>query len=554
MNRFIDRALTSSGILSFLGPVNLSVLSNHRSLPPVRRAAWILAACAGLAVSAPLQAAPKAPDIVFILTDDMGYSDPGCFGGELTTPTLDRLAEQGIRLTHCFNGGMCVISRTSFLTGCGWPSGTRKFSKTQLLPERLQKGGYRTGLFGKWHLPGHPMDHGFDRFFGFLGGFSSHYSGGKDYRLDREPFTDFGKDYYSTEAFTDRAVDFIEKSVVDGPEDPFFLFLSYQAPHNPLQAREADIQRHRGKYRGGWQAIREARFARQKKLGIIPPTAKLPTYPENLPDWDSLSDAQVDLEDLRMATYAAMVEGIDAGVAQVVRKLSELGRLENTLLIFASDNGADPFSSADPAMLKRGLLPGDPGSNFQPGFGWAYASVTPWRMYKIAQHAGGVTTGAIIHWPKGIARRGTIAHTGVHFSDLMPTILESAGLPAGKLDGESFLPILQGKEWQRKEPMCFQYMDNRAIRTAEWTLAEVDGSGWELYRISTDPLETEDVSAAHPEVVDALGKQWETWWKDQSGKDYKPKSTATGPHYTPQGDRGTGKTYVPSAMPKRLKR
>lgn len=496
----------------------------------------------------------SVPDIVFILADDMGYSDAGCFGGEMATPALDQLAKEGLRLTHCFNGGMCVVSRTSFMTGQWWPSGTRDFTKVELLSERLKAGGYRTGLIGKWHLKGHPMDHGFDHFFGFLGGFSSHYSGGADYRLDRQRFTDFGKDFYSSDAFSARAVDFIEKSVDEQPNKPFFLYLSYQAPHNPLQAPAKDIERQRGNYRAGWQAVREARFTRQKTLGIVPKEAALPAYPENLPAWDSLSDAQVDLEDLRMATYAAMIERMDAGIGQVVETLEKRNRLENTLVIFLSDNGADPFSVVDGAMLKQGLLPGDPRSNYQPGVGWAYASVTPWRMYKISQHGGGVASGGIFHWPAAMKSPGRISHAGLHFTDLMPTLLASAGLECPELDGESFLPLLQGEPWQRKEPMFFQYMDNRAVRTNDWTLAEIDGQGWELYDTRKDPLETNNVAGANPEILKRLSERWESWWRAESGKEYFPTSTANGPHYAPQGDRGSGRPYKPSAMPERLKR
>ncbi|BCX47637.1 hypothetical protein HAHE_15450 [Haloferula helveola] len=491
--------------------------------------------------------AAERPDIVVILADDMGYSDAGCFGGEIPTPALDRLAENGLRLTRCRNAGMCVTSRTSFLTGQWWPSGQREFGKREVLPERLQTHGYRTALIGKWHLPGHPMDHGFDHFFGFLGGFADHFGGSRDYHLDRAPFTAFGKDFYSSDAFAERAVRFVEKT---DSEQPLFLYLSFQAPHNPLQAPAADIARHRGNYRQGWQAVREARFARQKKLGVVAPDAELPAAPENLPEWSALSDVQRDLEDLRMATFAAMVERLDRGVGEVVKALQASGRLDNTLIVFLSDNGTDPFSVVDAAMLKQGKLPGDRGSNYQPGLGWAYASVTPWRLYKISQHAGGVTTGAIVHWPKRLAGAGRIDHSEIHFVDLMPTLGAAAGFDAADCDGESFLPLIQGDEWQRKRPMFFQYMDNRAIRTRNWTMAEVDGSGWELFDARKDSLESRDISESRPDIVKQLASQWTAWWSSENqGKTYTPKSTAKSPHYSPQGDRGSGKRYVPSAMP-----
>ena len=496
---------------------------------------------------------PLKPNLIIVLADDMGYSDPACYGGEMATPAIDRLANEGLRISRFHNGGMCVVSRASMLTGKWWPAALPEFSKTQLLSERLQKAGYRTGLIGKWHLKGNPMDRGFDHFFGFLGGFANHFSGAKDYRLDRKPFKNFGPDFYSSDAFTDHAIKFIESPPKGRENAPFFLYLSYQAPHNPLQAPAADILRLRGKYAAGWQAVRKARFKRQREMGLVPSNAVLPEYPQNLPEWNSLTPAQRDLEDLRMAVYAAMVERMDAGIGRVMAALKHSGKLNNTLVLFMSDNGADSFSVMDEAMLEQGRLPGDRMSNWQLGTGWAYAGVTPWRLYKISQHAGGVTSGAIAWWPEKNMNPGRIASNPVHMVDVMPTFLEAAGVNAGGTDGESFLPAIAGKPWQRKGPMFFQYMDNRAVRSAEWTLAEVDGSGWQLFKAADDPLETRDLAAEFPEVVASLDAAWLKWWRDESGKsDYVPESTENSPHYKPQGDRGTGKPYVPSAMLKNL--
>jgi len=510
----------------------------------------LLAAIPGFA-----QNQEKKPNIIIILADDMGYSDPGCYGGELATPALNRLANEGVRLTRFQNSAMCVCSRASLLTGNYWPKAISEFRRTKLLPEILHESGYRTALVGKWHLQGDPMDRGFDHFFGFLGGFGDHFAGSKDFRLDREPFTAFGSDYYSSDTFTDRAIQFI-MSAKSGQEDqPFFLYLSFQAPHNPLQAPKADILKHRGKYVGGWQAVREARFKRQKEMGIVPADAKLPDYPKNLPVWESLSPEQRDLEDLRMSVYAAMIERMDQGIARLVKALKESGKDENTLILFMSDNGTDSFSKADEAMLKQDKLPGDPGSNWQPGTGWAYASVTPWRLYKISQHGGGVTTGAIAWWPGNTGKAGRIEHSPVHMIDVLPTVNELLKQKKGaEIAGESFLPLLKGGSWKRKNPLYFQFMDNRAIRTSKWTMVEVDEAGWELFRIKSYPLENIDVASHHPKVVAKLQKEWLKWWQHDSGDAvYTPKSTKVGPHYGPQGDRGSGVTYQPTAMPEKLK-
>jgi len=519
--------------------------------------ALLVAVCLARLTAATTPPTPAPPpNIIVILADDLGYSDLGCFGGELATPALDRLAREGVRLTHFFNGGMCVVSRASLLTGHWWPHAVPKFAQTPLVSEKLRAAGYRTALIGKWHQRGHPLDRGFDHFFGFLDGFANHFTGSKNYRLDRAPFTSFGADYYSSDAFTDRAVDFIRATPPSPSAKPFFLYLSYQAPHNPLQAPRADILRHRGKYLSGWQAVRAARFARQKSLGLVPASATLPDYPKNLPDWNSLTPAQRDLEDLRMSVYAAMVERMDHGIGRLLAALRASGQAENTLILFLSDNGSDSFSVMDAPLLKQGRLPGDPASNWQPGTGWAYASVTPWRLYKISQHAGGVTTGAIAWWPSVTGPGGRIATSPVHMVDLLPTLLAAAAPsapPPPALAGESFLPLLAGQPWRRAQPLYFQYMDNRAIRTAEWTLAEVDGEGWELYRPSADPLENTNVAALHPAVVADLSARWLAWWREQSARpDYVPESTKTGPHYKPQGDRGSGQPYVPTAMPAHL--
>jgi arylsulfatase len=274
-----------------------------------------------------------------------------------------------------------------------------------------------------------------------------------------------------------------------------------------------------------------------------------------LPDWNSLTPAQRDLEDLRMSVYAAMVERMDHGIGRLMKALDDSGQADNTLVLFMSDNGTDSFSVVDQGMLQQDKLPGDRNSNWQPGTGWAYASVTPWRLYKISQHAGGVTTGAIAWWPAGIARPGRIESSPIHVVDVLPTILKAATGDASpsSVAGESFLPLLGGQPWRRGSPLYFQFMDNRAIRTAAWTLAEVDGAGWELFDNTIDPLECDDLVAEHKRIAADLKTRWLGWWCEESGDDtYQPKSTKDGGHYRPQGDRGSGAMYRPSEMPAKL--
>ncbi|RRQ49637.1 arylsulfatase [Maribacter algicola] len=500
------------------------------------------------------------PNIILILADDLGYSDLGCYGSEIKTPHLDNLAANGVRLANMNNAGMCVISRSSILTGKWWPETGYGIKKGENLAEMLKKRNYHTGIIGKWHLDGNPMEKGFDYFFGFLGGYSSYFEGSPDYRLNHEPFSDFGENFYSTDAFSEHAASFIKQSS-QLKDKPFFLYLSYQSPHNPLQAPKEEIMKYRGQYLKGWESIRDARIRKQKHLGIVEKQVPLPGYPKNLPLWETLSPDQKDLEDLRMSVFAAMVEHMDSGIGKVIRVLEETGVLDNTLVLFLSDNGTDSFSVMDNEMLKRNLLPGDVGSNYQPGTGWAYASVAPNRLYKISQHNGGIKTGAIAFWPKGILKTNRTNQQPLHVVDIAPTLLELATQEEPKRDkenkdfsGQSFINILENKSWQRNEPMFFQFMDNRAIRTNNWGLVEVDGNGWELYDLKKDPLETHDLASKHPDMVQKLEKKWMSWWKRTSNNDdYRPESTHESLHYKPQGDRGSGEPYVPSAMPRSLK-
>ena len=504
----------------------------------------------------PAVAQNSKPNILVILMDDMGYSDPGCYGGEMATPAIDSLAQQGVRLTHFENCGMCVLSRSAMLTGNYWTRMKKEFSKTPILPEKLHEAGYRTGLFGKWHMRGDPMDRGFDHFFGFHGGANNQFGGGKDFYLDRAPFSNFGDHYYSADAYTDHAVDFLKHPDRGQEQKPFFLYLAYSTPHSPLQAPKEDILKNRGKYLVGWQAVRETRFKHQTEMGLVPADSSLPDYPKNLPDWKTLSPQQRDLEDLRMCTYAAMVERTDKGIARVLAALKESGKADNTLILFMSDNGADPFSVADAKSLPKGVLPGDTEGNWQLGMGWAYASVTPWRLYKISQFGGGVMTGAIVCWPGKTGKPGSVENSPAHFVDILPTFLEAAGVSKGGLNlaGESFLPMIQGKPWQRKGPRYFQFTNNRAISEGEWTLGAIDGQGWELYHTSVDPFENVNVASKQPEIFQKLNAQWTKWWQTETGESgYTPVvDKGEGHAYGAQGDRGSGAPYVPSAMPANL--
>ncbi|MDQ8181155.1 arylsulfatase [Pelagicoccus sp. SDUM812005] len=495
---------------------------------------------------------------MLIVADDMGYSDAGCFGGEIDTPNLDKLAKEGIRFERFYNGGMCVASRTSLLSGRWYTDVGLGIQKGTTLPEVLRMGGYRNYAIGKWHLKGNPVDRGFHRFFGFLDGFSSYYVPSPYYRLDHDPIPQSDGRFYSTEVFANYAINFITLHQESTPNAPFFAYLAFNAPHNPLQAPPEAIAKYRGRYLEGWEAIRKQRHQRQKQLGLVPPHQELPPYPSNLPQWSDLSDAQKDLEDLRMATYAAMIDIMDQNIGRVLQTLDHLGIDDNTLVLFTSDNGADPFALLDEMLLSQGLLPGDKGSNFQPGFGWAWAANTPLRHYKISQHEGGVASGLIARWPAMIRSQGRIERNYTHMVDLMPTLLELAEIPRetvpSPMAGHSFSALLHSEQESTERVHFFQFLDNRGIRKGPWRLSEVDGNGWELHNLITDPNQAYDISEENPHIVAELDRLWVQWWKHyHDGAGYVPTSSQSTPHYHPQGDRGSGKEYVPAAMPESLK-
>jgi arylsulfatase A-like enzyme len=271
------------------------------------------------------------------------------------------------------------------------------------------------------------------------------------------------------------------------------------------------------------------------------------------PSTISLAAYHPDIPEMRMdyARYTAGVMNADKAFGRMLVKLDADGLSGNTIVIYTSDNGPDSFSVMDKALLKQGKLPGDRNSNFQPGTGWAYATATPWRLYEISQHAGGITAGGIVHWPAGLKQPGRTSGSPVHLIDVMPTLLDAIGVAKpSPCDGESFLPLIRNETWSRNSPMFFQYADNRAIRTEAWTLAEVDGNGWELFDTREDLLECHDLSKSNPEMVSKLETEWLNWWKHHSRKNrYQPDSTKDSPHYSPQGDRRSGKPYVPSSIP-----
>lgn len=531
-----------------------------------------------LTVATMAVAQPK-PNFLIILADDLGYSDLGCYGGEIRTPVLDRLAEGGLRFTQLYNSSRCCPSRASLLTGL-YPhqAGIGRFVGNGRLPgyrgrlgdhcvtlgEVLGPAGYTTLACGKWHVntPG-PIERGFDEFYGFIHGYAvDSWNPSLMIRLpEGRPQRQYGKGgYFATDAITDHALDFLE--LARKAEQPWLLYLAYQAPHFPVQAPPALTASYGETYAKGWDAIRAERCGRMKQLGLIGKDLDLPPRgpidlvaaaerigsmtPDGLnPAWDSLDDdRRADLAG-RMAVYAAMVENMDCNIGRVVDDLRRSGELENTLILFLSDNGAcaewEPFGfdldAADyrgnppghgintftpgrPNVLHRGKdleAMGGPGSLFSYGCGWANVSNTPLSRYKHYAHEGGIRSPLIAHWPAGISARGELRTQVCHVMDVMPTLVELGragypGQPVMPAEGRSLVPAFDGNPPVPRS-LLFEHEGNIAWREGDWKLVGDKGLGrdglreeadWKLYDLQQDPAEQTDLAARHPERVERM--------------------------------------------------
>ncbi|MEM6362939.1 MAG: arylsulfatase [Planctomycetota bacterium] len=494
--------------------------------------------------------ADDRPNVVIIMADDMGYSDIGCYGGEIETPCLDGLASSGLRFTQFYNTARCCPTRAALLTGLHQhqtgigqmtetPKGPRDDSRPAYqgflnrscvtLAELLGAGGYHTYMAGKWHLGYHgkekwPRQRGFDRFYGSIAGATSYFKpqGKRGVTLDNDNL-DAPKDpnYYTTDAFTDYALQFIEEQQDDRP---FFLYLAYTVPHWPLHARQEDIQKYVGKYRDiGWDELRRQRLAKQKQLGIVDPSTQIPPRDEGVRAWRDLSGKQKEQLDYRMAVYAAMVDRMDQNIGHVVSLLKQREQLDNTLLFFLSDNGgcAEPYRDLGGGRFKDINNPNQSGA-ISYGQGWANASNTPFRKFKVFNHEGGISTPLIVHWPKGLKTSpGEITSHPAQLIDLMPTILDISGveypnqymghaIPAP--EGVSFAAKLMGKPSEPAEWMYWEHAGHAAVRNADLKAILPRGEKqWQLYDLSTDRQETKDLATARPVVVTQMASQWKSW-------------------------------------------
>tara|TARA_Y100001978_G_scaffold69940_1_gene62833 strand:+ start:3671 stop:5248 length:1578 start_codon:yes stop_codon:yes gene_type:complete len=509
-----------------------------------------------LAWAGALVQAGKRPNVLLIMSDDMGYSDLGCFGGEIRTPHLDSLAEGGIRFTNFYSENMCWVSRASMLTGVYHRTSLKNGSlhpRCLPLPRALQENGYATGIMGKWHLAGdyrkdggsravYPDQRGFDRFYGILGGASSFFAPfglRRDRKLIDEEFMK-DPDYYFTDAIGKEAVAFLKET----PKDkPFFLYLPFTAAHWPLHAPGEEIEQYKGRFSAGWDELRSRRLKRMKKLGVIGPEVELSPRHPNVPAWKDESNKA--WQERRMEVYAAQVTIMDRVIGRVLDHLRKSGQLDDTLTFFTIDNGGChveyganrkgdylPEKTRDGRPMKPGnlteLMPGPEITYQSYGYGWANLSNTPYRLFKQYDHEGGIHTPMIAHWPSAIKGKGTTSSTLAHLVDLMPTILEATGVkPAEKAggekriawDGRSILPSLLGKEQPDPAVLFFHHARGKAIRTGNWKLVFNKDSKkkakWELYDLGKDPNELNDLATKHPTKVEQLAKLWNDREKSQ---------------------------------------
>lgn len=451
------------------------------------------------------------------MADDLGFSDLGCYGSEIATPNLDTLAANGLRFTQFYNTAKCHSSRVSLMTGlyCD-QAGSTKLTSGATIAEVLSKAGYFTAMVGKWHLSKQPTDFGFKRYWGHLSGATNYFVGDKTFRLNGEvwkvPPTLNGRPFYTTYAVADYALDFLKEALRGN--DPFLLYVAFNAPHYPLQAPEEAVLKHDGRYDCGWDKIRVERHNRQLKSGLLPAKWKLSPRPDFIPAWDSLSEKERQWEADRMEVFAAMVDLLDQNVGRIVNFLKEKGIFDNTLILFCSDNGACPFERTRGRYLK----PWDPKSYWTYDASWANACNTPFRLFKQNQHEGGISSPLIVHWPKGLKTKpGSITDQPAHLIDIMATFIDLTGATyptqigdrhIDPLQGISLLPIFRGEQRQPHDTLYFHFGTDRALRQEPWKLVSAKLGRWELYNIEEDRTELNDLSKLMPERVAAMQAEW----------------------------------------------
>ncbi|HBY59168.1 MAG TPA: arylsulfatase [Solibacterales bacterium] len=526
-----------------------------------------LHAAAGAAASA---AAPARPNVVVILADDMGFSDIGCYGGEIRTPHIDALSRTGVRFTQFYNTARCCPTRSSLLTGLyphqtgvghmvdnpkPFPGYTGDLNrKCRTIAEVLKTAGYRTMISGKWHVTpvtgsqhNWPLQRGFDEFFGTIHGAGSFFDPISLARGNAPMRAESG--FYYTDAITDHAVSSIENAAA--ARNPFFLYAAYTAPHWPLHALPEDIERYRGRYREGWDRLREDRHRRQIEMGIVDRRWPLSPRDPQVPAWSGAPHK--DWQQRRMEVYAAMVDRLDQGVGRLADALRRTGQEQNTLVLFLADNGGCaeelgpnakglhvPRLTRDGRPVRTGNLPSvlpGPEDTYQSyGVPWALASNTPFRLYKHWVHEGGIATPLIASWP-GRTRPGTISHQPGHLIDIMATCVDLSGArydAATPMEGTSLRPAFTGGKLKRRDALFWEHEGNRAIRDGRWKLVSRHPGAWELFDLEADRTESNNLAPRHPDRAARLAARYEQWTRRAHVEPWE-KVRAAAPPASPPG-------------------
>lgn len=531
----------------------------------------LLSATAALPVVASAQAEDRRPNIMVIMVDDMGYSDLGCFGGEIHTPNLDGLANNGMRFTQFFNAGRSCPSRAALMTGLYaqqagiMAMGQSLNTECVTIPEVLKTAGYHTAMTGKWHLSltqgignnadqmawlshqntfnnrpfapieTYPCNRGFDEHWGTIWGVVNHFDPFSLVHNEEPIYTDaIPSDFYSTDFITDKTIDLIDD--LSAKEEPFFMYVAYNAPHWPLHAKPEDIKKYDGMYDEGWDVMREKRYARMVELGLISPEQTPVSRNESGRLWENETDKE--FQAANMEVHAAMIDCVDQGVGRIIQKLKETGEYDNTIIIFSSDNGASSENygigefdrhdrTRDGQMVTHdSRTPGDQLSYNYLGTGWAGAINTPFRYWKAESFHGGIAAPTIVHWPAGMkSGKGSIVNEPCHFIDIMPTCIALAGaeypstynghsIKPLAAEGRSLLPLISGEgEWNGERTLFWEHENGRAVRVGNWKMTSLRNGGWQLFDLSTDYSETNNVAAEHPDKVREMKTLWNNWAK-----------------------------------------
>jgi arylsulfatase A-like enzyme len=516
------------------------------------------------------------PNILIVIADDMGYSDAGCYGGEVATPNLDRLAAGGLRFTQCYSTGRCWPSRTCLLTGyyaqqvrMDPPQG-RVPDWTRVAPHYLKPLGYRCYHSGKWHLMGAPKalaDGGFDH--SYLLNDHDRYFAPQNHELDdrKLPPVEPGTDFYVTTAIASHAIDFLKEHATEHKSEPFYCYLAFTSPHFPLHALPEDIKRYRDRYLEGWDVVRQRRWKRMREMGlvncdlsplesdVIPnwnlPKEKLqeaigPGEVDRAVAWQSLTDEQKRFQATKMAIHAAMIDRMDREIGRVLEQVKAMGADENTVVLFVSDNGASAEQIIRGDMNDPSAEPGSAKSYLCLGPGWSSAANAPFRLHKSWVHEGGISSPLIVHWPARLPARGELRHDPCHFIDILPTVIALAGgktvssewkgQAAPPLPGRSLTPAFAKDAAVAHKFLYFHHLTNRAIRVGDWKLvAKGDKGPWELYDLKTDRCEQKNLADRHPDRVREMAAQW------QKCEDEFRRQAGPPPEEKPAGQKKTAK-------------